>query len=95
MEVLLFISWLAQLAIRIFIYLLWARFIIDWIRILKPGFRPRGVLLVIVEVVYSITDPPIRMFRKILPPIRFGQIALDLGWILTLVSCWILLAILP
>lgn len=95
MEVLLFISWLAQLAIRIFIYLLWARFIIDWIRILKPGFRPRGVLLVIVEVVYTITDPPIRMFRKLLPPIRFGQIALDLGWILTLISCWILLAILP
>jgi YggT family protein len=35
------------------------------------------------------------MFRKVLPPIRLGQIMLDLGWMLTLISCWILLAIIP
>jgi len=49
----------------------------------------------VVEAVYTVTDPPIRMFRKILPPIRLGAVALDLGWMLTMLSCWILLAILP
>lgn len=49
----------------------------------------------LVELVYSITDPPIKMFRRVLPPIRLGQISLDLGWILTMLVCWILLAIIP
>lgn len=48
-----------------------------------------------VEAVYTITDPPIKMFRRILPPIRIGQVALDLGWMLTMFACIILLALLP
>lgn len=95
MEVLLFVSWLIQLLLRIYVYILWARFILEWVRILKRNFQPRGVFLVVVELIYTVTDPPIRLFRRILPPIRFGQISIDLGWILTLISCWILIAILP
>lgn len=81
--------------LRIYTYVLWARFILDWVRVLNPRFRPRGPVLVLVELAYTITDPPIRFFRRILPPIRLGQIALDLGWMLTMLSCWILIALLP
>ena len=84
-----------KLAIQIYIYVLWARFILDWVRVLNPRVRPRGVLLVLFELVFTLTDPPIKMFRRILPPIRLGQISLDLGWMVTMFCCWILLIFIP
>ncbi len=84
-----------KLAIQIYIYVLWARFILDWVRVLNPRFRPRGALLVLFELVFTLTDPPIKMFRRILPPIRLGQISLDLGWMVTMFCCWILLIFIP
>ncbi len=89
--VLLILWW----AIRIYMYVLWARFIIDWVLVLNRRWRPRGILLVLVEAVFTVTDPPIKMFRRVLPPIRLGQISLDLGWMVTMFCCWILLILLP
>jgi YggT family protein len=53
------------------------------------------VLLVIFEFVFTLTDPPIKMFRRILPPIRLGQVSLDLGWMVTMFCCLILLILIP
>lgn len=89
--ILLVLKWV----LRIYTYALWARFIIDWVMVLNRRFRPRGALLVIVEIVYTITDPPIRFIRRVLPPIRLGQIALDLGWMVTMLACLILIALIP
>ena len=38
----------------------------------------------LVETIYSVTDPLVRFFRRLIPPIRIGQIALDLGWSLAM-----------
>lgn len=95
MEVVLAIGTIIKLAIRLYILVLWGRLIIDWVMVFNRNFRPRSGLAVVVELLFSLTDPPIKMFRKLLPPIRIGQISIDLGWILTLVCCWILLAIIP
>ncbi|WP_125098386.1 YggT family protein [Leucobacter chromiireducens] len=84
-----------RIALRIYTLVLWARFILDWVTVLNRNFRPRGIWAVLVEFVYTITDPPIRMFRRLLPPIRLGQVSIDLGWMLTMLVCIILLAILP
>ena len=95
MEVVFAIGTVLRVVLRIYIFVLWGRFVLDWILVLNRNFRPRGALAVLVELVYTVTDPPIKMFRRLLPPIRIGQIALDLGWMLTLLACWILLAIIP
>lgn len=95
MSVILVISLILKLIIRLYTFVLFGRLVIDWVLLLKRDFRPKGPLLVLIEVIYTLTDPPIRMFRRILPPIRLGQVALDLGWPLTLVSCWIVIALLP
>ncbi|MEJ6489350.1 YggT family protein [Leucobacter sp. USCH14] len=94
MEIVAAIAFILRLALRILTFVLWARFVLDWVTVLNRQFRPRGVWAVLVELVYTITDPPIRMFRKIFPPIRIGRVALDLGWLLTMISCLILIAIL-
>lgn len=95
MEALFLISFFIKLIIRFYTFVLWARFVIDWIQVLNRNFRPRGAVAALIEIVYSVTDPPIKMFRRILPPIRLGQVSLDLGWMLTMLACWILIAILP
>lgn len=95
MEILLAVGAVIRVVLRIYTFILWVRFVLDWILVLNRNFRPRGFLAVLVELVFTVTDPPIKMFRRILPPIRLGQVALDLGWMLTMLSCWILIAIIP
>ena len=66
---------------------LWGRFIIDLVRGVNRAWRPQGVLLVAVELVYTLTDPPVRFFRRLVPPLRIGPIALDFGFTLTMLCC--------
>ena len=56
----------------IFILLLIARFIVDWVQVFARQWTPHGPALVVLEAVYSTTDPPIKAVRRILPPIRLG-----------------------
>ena len=79
--------------IRLYTFVLWGRFVLDWIMVLNRRFRPKGLLAILVEAVYTATDPPIKMFRRLLPPLRIGNVALDLGWFLTMISCMIVIAI--
>ncbi|MGO1434729.1 MAG: YggT family protein [Canibacter sp.] len=83
-----------QIFLRVYVWILWGRFIIDWVRVLVPTFRPKGVVLVIFETIATLTDPPLKAVRKVLPPIRLGQIQLDLGWLVTLIACWIAIGLL-
>ena len=71
-------------ALLLYFFVMWARFGLDLIRSFKPRWRPRGFGLVAAELVFSLTDPPIRFFRRILPPVRIGAFALDFGWSLTM-----------
>lgn len=66
---------------------LWGRFIIDLVRSVNRAWRPQGFLLVLVELDYTLTDPPVRFFRRLVPPLRIGPIALDFGFTLTMLCC--------
>jgi YggT family protein len=75
----------------IFIALLWIRFIVDWVQVFARRWEPHGPLLVALEGVYSATDPPIVALRRVIPPLRIGSIALDLSFLLVMVTAWLLL----
>ena len=77
----------------VFIGLLWIRFIVDWVQVFARRWEPRGPLLVALEGVYSATDPPIVALRRVVPPLRIGSVALDLSFILVLVTAWLLLRV--
>ena len=72
---------------------MWARFILDWVRLLARRWRPRGVALVLAEASYTVTDPPIRLVRRVVPPLRIGGAALDFAWSIVLLACLILMAV--
>ncbi len=74
-----------------FIACLWVRFVMGWVMIFAPRWTPSGVVLVVLEVVYSITDPPIKALRSFVPTLRLGNFALDLSFLLVMVIAYLLL----
>jgi YggT family protein len=73
--------YVAYYAVFIFFIILIGRLVIDWIQVFARDWRPRGVVLVLAEGIYSATDPPLRALRRVLPPLRIGQVQLDLAFI--------------
>lgn len=70
-----------QWVLWIFLLVLFARMILSWIPVLVRDWEPRGPMLVFAEVIYSITDPPLKVVRKVLRPVRVGNVMLDLAFI--------------
>ncbi len=74
----------------VFLLLLFARFVVDWVMVLARSWRPRGVVAAGLELVYAITDPPLKAVRKIIPPLNLGTVRLDLGFMVLLIAVYIL-----
>jgi YggT family protein len=73
------------LALWLFFLLLIARLVLDYIQMFARSWRPHGPLLVVAEFVYTITDPPLKALRRVIPPLRIGQITLDLSFLVLVV----------
>ncbi|HEX2176769.1 MAG TPA: YggT family protein [Nocardioidaceae bacterium] len=69
------------------------RFVVDWVQVFARSWSPRGPLLVVLEAVYTVTDPPLRALRKIIPPLRFGGIGIDLSFMVLLLIVYLLMNI--
>ena len=65
----------------IFLLIMFARMILSWVPVLVRDWEPKGPMLVFAEVIYSITDPPLKVVRKVLRPVRVGNMMLDLAFI--------------
>ncbi len=77
-------------AISLFIIVMWVRLVFDLISSVNRGWRPSGLALVIAELAYTITDPPIKLVRKAVPPLRVSEISLDLSWTIVMIVAFIL-----
>jgi YggT family protein len=64
----------------VFLVLLFARVVVSLITVLARDWRPSGPLVVVLEGVFSLTDPPVRAVRRVIPPLTLGSIRLDLGF---------------
>lgn len=74
------VIWIAYAAISVFILFMWVRLIFDFVLALNREWKPRGLSMVIAEIVFTVTDPPIKLVRRILPSMRIGGVALDFAW---------------
>lgn len=74
----------------VFLILLFARFVVDWVMVLARSWRPSGVVAAGLEVVYATTDPPLKAVRKVIPPLNLGGMRLDLGFMVLLIAVFIL-----
>lgn len=81
----------AYIALYIFFLALWGRFILDWVQVFARSWRPTGPLLIVAEAVYTVTDPPLRRVRSVIPPLRLGVAAIDLGWSIVMIATLIVM----
>ncbi|GAB3303561.1 YggT family protein [Geodermatophilus aquaeductus] len=77
----------------VFLILLFARFVVDWVMVLARSWRPSGFVAAGLEVVYATTDPPLKAIRKVIPPLNLGSIRLDLAFMVLLIAVYILRSI--
>lgn len=68
-------------AIGVYLTVLFARMIIDWVLVLARGWQPRGVVSDIIRVIYALTEPPLRWLRRYVPSIPLGPVRLDVSFI--------------
>lgn len=73
------------LVLWIFFILLIGRLILDYVQMFARSWRPKGPLLVVAEAIYTVTDPPLRALRKVIPPLRLGSVSLDLSFLVLVV----------
>jgi YggT family protein len=72
-------------ALYVYILLILARLVVDWTRQFARKWRPAGAAAIGLEVVYIATDPPIRLLRRLVPPLQLGTVSLDLSVIILLI----------
>lgn len=74
----------------VFVLVLLARFILDFVQMLARSWRPQGFVAVLCEGLYTVTDPPLRLVRGVIPPVRLGGAMLDLSPMILLIGIYIL-----
>ena len=79
--------------LTIYLVLLIGRMIIGWIQVFAREWRPTGIVLVLAEAIFTVTDPPLKFLRRFIPPLRLGMVALDLSFMVLFIVVLILLEV--
>jgi len=74
------------LVLNLFFAALICRLVLEWIQVLARQWRPRGPILVFAEGVYTVTDPPLKFLRRLIPPLSLGSIRLDLAFLVLIMA---------
>jgi YggT family protein len=82
-----------RFALFLFFVVLLGRLVLDWVQAFARDWRPRGVLLVVAEVVYTVTDPPLKALRRLIPPMSIGSLRLDLGFLVLMLATTFLMQV--
>ncbi len=77
--------------LTIYLVILIGRMIFGWVQAFARDWRPSGILLVLAESIYTVTDPPLRFLRRFIPSLRLGMVALDLSFMVLFIVILILL----
>lgn len=70
-----------------------ARVILDLVQVFARSWTPRGPILVVAELIYTVTDPPLRVLRRVIPPVRIGSVQFDLAFLILLIGVQILISL--
>ncbi len=76
--------------LTVFLVLLFLRLIFEYVFLLARSFRPTGLVAMLLELIYTVTDPPLKLLRRVLPPLRIGGVSLDLAFLVLFILVSIL-----
>ena len=85
----------SYLSIPLYLFLLFliGRLVFETLQAFARSWRPRGVVLVLAEATYTVTDPPLKLLRRFIPSVRLGNVALDLSFTVLFFVVWFLIII--
>lgn len=69
----------------LYFVILLARFVIELVTMLSRSWEPKGVVLLLCEAVFTVTDPPLKLLRKLIPPLKIGGVSLDLSFLVLII----------
>lgn len=72
---------LLYIVLSLFFFILLGRLVFDYIQLFAREWRPKGAILVLANGIYTVTDPPVKALRRVIPPLRIGSVALDLAFL--------------
>ena len=73
--------------------LLLFRLVMDYVFQFARSWQPGKVMVVVLEATYTVTDPPLKLLRRFIPPLRLGGVALDLSFFVLMIIVYILISI--
>ncbi|MCM3907261.1 MULTISPECIES: YggT family protein [Trueperella] len=73
-------------ACQLYILVLIGRVVLDFVQILSRDWYPSGALVVLANLIYKLTDPPLKLLAKFIPPLNLGGVSLDLGFIVLFIA---------
>ncbi len=79
--------------LTIYLVVLIGRMIFGWIQVFAREWRPSGIILVVAEGIFTVTDPPLKFLRRFIPPLRLGMVAMDLSFMVLFIVVLILLEV--
>ena len=79
--------------LALYLLLLIGRLIFDVLQNYSRSWAPSGGLVKVAEVIYTATDPPLRLLRRYIRPLRLGSVALDLSYTLLFLVIIVLLSV--
>jgi YggT family protein len=90
-----FVNLGSYLSIPLYLFLLFliGRLVFETLQAFARSWRPRGVVLVLAEATYTVTDPPLKLLRRFIPSVRLGNVALDLSFTVLFFVVWFLIII--
>ncbi len=77
----------------VFLLLLVFRIIMEYVFLLARSYRPSGVVAAALELTYTVTDPPLKALRRVIPPLKLGSVQLDLGFLVLFFVVQILMGV--
>jgi YggT family protein len=80
-----------HVALLCFLLLLLFRLVMDYVFMFARSWHPGKAMVVALEATYTATDPPLKALRKVIPPLRFGGVALDLSFFVLMIIVYILI----
>jgi YggT family protein len=77
----------------VFLLLLIFRLVMEYVFMLARSYRPTGLVAVLLELCYTVTDPPLKALRRVIPPLRVGRVSIDLSFIVLFIVVQILMRV--
>jgi YggT family protein len=78
------------IALYCFLFVLIFRLVMDYVFQFARSWHPGKTMVVVLEGTYTVTDPPLKLLRRFIPPLRLGGVALDLSFFVLMIIVYIL-----